>query len=192
MIPMRRLVAALLVATATSLGACGGEEDPPAGENLIDAETADAVEQNTVELGGIRYRVVMFRQINPRLPADTALYEGPLPQEGAGVFAAFLRACNPSDEPRTPTTLIDLEDAFGRDYPRLEEAETAAFAYDPEPLAPDDCIPPDDGAADRAFPGAVILFRVPFENLGRRPFVLELRDPDAQGADALRRIELDL
>lgn len=190
MISIRSLTA-LLVIVAAAVAACAEEET--AGEKPLDYEDAiEAREHNTVDLNGIRYRVVMFRQINPRLASDGALYEGPLPEEGVGVYAAFLRACNDSDERRTPTSEVKLEDAFGESYPRLRAVSDEAFDYEPEPLRPDNCLPPDDGAADRAFPGAAILFAIPFDDLGNRPFILELQDRGEAGRLETRRIEVDL
>ncbi len=185
-----RLILAAMLTLTGALAACGDSNE--AGENLIDAEAVDAREHNSVELDGILYRVVMFRQLNPRIPPDRALYQGPLPNGDAGIFAAFIRACNTSDDRRLPTKRIHLETAFGERYRPLESATEPSLAYEPPALAPDDCIPASDGVADRAFPGAAILFRVPFEQLGNRPFVLELRDRDARGESAVRRIELDV
>lgn len=187
----RPIVAALLLAAVALLGACG--EDETAGDRPVDREEAiEAREHNIVELNGIRYRIVMFRQINPRLASDAALYDGPPLEEDVGVFAAFLRACNTSDERTTPTNDVTLEDAFGQSYRRLQTVSDEAFDYDPEPLRPDLCLPPSDGAADRAFPGAALLFAVPFDQLGNRPFVLELKDRNERGDVETRRVELDL
>lgn len=181
---IRAMCTATAVAAALLSGCGAGEEEeaqPP--DNAVQAQ-----EQNTVELGGIRYRVTIFRQLNPRIAPDQALYDGPLPRGNRGVYAAFLHACNVSDETRRPAQEVRLEDAFGKSYPQLEAASTSSFAYQPSRLRPDECVPSRDTAADRAFPGAAVLFAVPFDDLGNRPFVLELRDSDA----GMRRIQLDL
>lgn len=115
----------------------------------------------------------------------------PPPEEGTGIYAAFIRACNRSDEPRTPTGLIDLEDAFGESYPQLEAASDAPFEYEPRRLQPDACLPRRGGATARAYPGAVILYSVPFDERGNRPFVLEFHDPEAD-RPGFRRVALDL
>lgn len=191
MIAMRPIIAAFLLAAAALASGCG--EDETAGDVPVDYEEAiEAREHNLVEMNGIRYRVVMFRQINPRLASDGALYEGPPPEEGVGVFAAFLRACNTADERERPTNDVTLEDAFGESYPRLPTVSDEAFDYDPQLLRPDQCLPPSDGSADRAFPGAVLLFSVPFDRLRNRPFVLQLQDRDERGRVETRRVELDL
>ncbi len=191
MIAMRPIAAAFVLAVAALVSACG--EDETAGDRPVDYEEAiEAREHNIVELNGIRYRIVMFRQINPRLASDGALYEGPPPEGDVGVFAAFLRACNTADVRTMPTNDVTLEDAFGEAYPRLPAVSDEAFDYDPRPLRPDLCLPPSDGAADRAFPGAVLLFAVPFDRLSNRPFVLQLQDRNERGDVETRRVELDL
>ncbi len=91
-----------------------------------------------------------------------------------------------SEGPRRPAECIHLEDAFGDSYPRLEAASASAYAYDAASLRPGECLPSEGSVADRALPGAAVLFRIPFDRLGNRPFVLELRD------GGVRRIELDV
>lgn len=186
MTALRPLIAALVVAAAVAVTGCG-EEEPAAPENAIEAQ-----EDNSVELNGITYRVALFRKINPRLPSDGALYEGPIPEGDTGVYAVFLNACNDSEERRAPTNEVQLEDAFGEKFPRLQAVSDEALDYDPEPLRPDVCLPQEGGAADRAFPGAAILFEVPNGKLSNRPFVFELQDRDDQGAVVTRRLQVDL
>ena len=177
--------AALL--TAVLLTGCGEEEAEPAAATAAPkSEAVEAHEQNAVELDGIRYRVMIFRQLNPRIAPDKALYDGSRPEGDRGIYAAFLEACNVSEEAERPAERIRLEDAFGESYPRLKTASATTYDYEPVRLRPGECLPSDDSAADRAFPGAAALFAIPFDRLGNRPFVLELHD------GAVRRIELDL
>ena len=185
---IRALCAAALAAAV--LSGCGAEE--PAGGDSAEGEAVEAQEQNTVELAGVRYRVKIFRQLNPRIAPDRALYEGPAGTGERAIFAAFLEACNVSDETQQPTTRIRLEDAFGESYARLQARSRSGFDYEPRRLGPGDCLPPADSAADRAFPGAAVLFGIPFDRLGNRPFVLELRDREAATGSVVRRIELDV
>jgi len=108
---------------------------------------------------------------------------------GEGVYAAFLRACNVSDDTRHPTERVHLEDAFGQVCAPIDLGKGNRFAYEPRPLQPDACIPAPDTAAARTFDGATLAFAVPFDQLGERAFILELRAP---GGDGPARIELDL
>ena len=180
-----RALSTAAVLAAALLTGCGEQE--PAAETAAASDGAvEAHEQNAVELDGIRYRVVIFRQLNPRIAPDKALHDGPRPEGDSGIFAAFIEACNVSDETRRPAGRVRLEDAFGQSYPRLKAASATSYDYDAASLRPGECLPSADSAAERAFPGAAVLFRIPFDRLGNRPFVLELRDR------GVRRIELDV
>lgn len=179
---MRLLTAALLlVALSLSFAACGEERE----DNAV-----EAMERSVFELGGLNYRVAMFRQLNPRLPPDRALYDGRLGAR-VGLFAAFLIACNESGEPRRPSAAVQLEDAFGEVYPQVAPLEDNPLLYSPEPVQPGRCLPAEDGTADRALPGAAVLFKVPFDALSNRPFVLELRAGEG-GETTAKRVQLDL
>ena len=179
---MRKVCTAILLAAA--LAGCGEEE---AAETVDSSPSAiEAHEQNAVELDGVRYRVMIFRQLNPRIAPDQVLYDGTPPEGDSGIFAAFLEACNVSGRTQRTAPVIRLEDAFGERHERLDAGSRPAYGYKATRLSPGECMPFDDSAADRAFPGAAVLFRVPFEQLGNRPFVLELRDR------GVRRIELDV
>ena len=179
---IRCLCTAALLAAA--LAGCGEEEPAETASGSEDA--VEATEQNTVELDGVRYRVVIFRQLNPRIAPDEALYEGAARGGDSGIFAAFIQACNVSEETQRPAERIRLEDAFGESFRRLELASTSAYDFDAARLRPDECVPAEDTVTNRALPGAAVLFEVPFDKLGNRPFVLELRD------HGVRRIEVDV
>jgi len=133
---------------------------------------------------------VKFRQLNPRIAPDRALFEGRLGGR-VGLFAAFLIACNEGGEPRTPTSTIQLEDAFGESYPQVAQLDDNPLLYSPEPLEPGRCVPVRDGTADRALSGAAVLFKVPVGALSNRPFVLEFRGREG-GKTEVERIKLDL
>jgi hypothetical protein len=180
MIALRLLI--VLVAGLVAVG-CGEEE---AADNAVEAD-----EQNTVRLDGLRYRVNLFRQLNPAVEPDEAIYGGPRPGEGEGLYAAFLRVCNPSGSEQSPTGDVVLEDAFGQTFEPLELEDDNAFAYRPRAIAPDRCLPDPDSAAARTADGMALVFRVPFDSAAERPLVLELRG--AGDGDAGRaRIILDL
>jgi len=177
-------VVLLALAIGVVIAGCGGDEPE---SNLVEAREA-----NSVELGGMRYRIVIFRQLNPRIAPDRALWEGPLPGKDRGLFAAFLQVCNISDRERVPTPAIHLEDAFGQVYQPLGLAPANELAYRPRPLGPGRCLPPEESVASRALPGSAIVFAVPFSELGERPFILELRGVVEDGPTPIRRVQLDL
>lgn len=174
----------LLIAAALALAGCGNE----AGDNAV-----EATEQNTVALGGIDYRVVRFRQLNPRIPPDSTMVAGlPLPGEGRAYYAAFITACNRSGSTRTPTSRIHLEDAFGQRFAPLAGMKDGVFAYRARPLRPGACLPVEDSPADRALDGAVLAFDLAVETARKRPLILELeRRPGGTGR-AAARVQLDL
>jgi len=181
---VRNLVVVLLaLAIGVVVAGCGEEAE----SNLVEAR-----ETNSIELGGVRYRIVTFRQLNPRIPPDQALWEGPLPGKDRGLFAAFVQACNITDREQVPTPAIHLEDAFGQVYRPLGLAPGKELAYRPRPLEPGRCLPSDESVASRALPGSAIVFAVPFSQLGERPFVLELRGTVEGGPAPIRRVQLDL
>jgi hypothetical protein len=165
--------------------------DPIASRPGENAEGAiqPAAEGNTVDLGAIEYRVTMFRQINPRIPPDQALIEAP-PDDGHAYYAAFIAACNTGAVLATTTSRIHLENAFGAVYRPVAVTPSNELWYRSTALEPDECLPAEDGVADSSLPGAALVFEVPIDDLSERPFILELRGPDA-GSD-VRRVELDL
>lgn len=174
---MRRWLTLSTLLLAAALAGCGGDDR---------ATAVEARETNTATLGDFRYRVTMFRQLNPRTPPDNAVYDAEVPP-GKAVVAAFLRACNASDEPAAPTDDIHLENAFGKTYTPVALSDDNPFSYDAEPVGDGDCRPSDGSAADQALPGSALVFEVPLADLRERPFVLEIADGTGE-----RRIKLDL
>jgi hypothetical protein len=174
----------LLIAAVLALAGCGNEAE----DNAV-----EATEQNTVALGGIDYRVVRFRQLNPRIPHDRTLVAGlPSPGEGRAYYAAFITACNRSGTTRTPTSRIHLEDAFGTRFAPLAAIKDGVFAYRARPLRPGACLPVEDSPADRALDGAVLAFDVPVETAQKRPLILELERSAGGTGRAAARVQLDL
>jgi hypothetical protein len=170
----------LLTLCACLLVACGDEETQR-------APAVEAQEGNTAQLGGIGYRVVLFRQLNPETAGDQALVEDVRAGEGRGLFAAFVEACNWSDNRATPTGDIVLEDAFGATFEPIAEGLEDALTYQPRSLEPEECVPARGNTADRTFDGGAVVFDAPLDITQERPLVLEIRD----GGDELR-IVLDL
>ena len=170
-------VAAAVIATALLIG-CGETEAPA--DNSVEAR-----EQNTVELGGVRYQVVSFRELNVNTEPDDALWEGPPPREGRGLYAVVVRACAAGDRTVTTTSPLALEDAFGERF-RPRRAQTSdTFESRPVELAPAECSPQPNSAADRTWDGRVLVFDVPFGSTAERPMVLDI-------AGGRARVQLDL
>ena len=175
---MGRLLPLALVLSACLAVACGGQE--------VERNAAvDARAGNEAVVGGVAYRVVLFRQLNPRA-ADDVLVESVETDAQHGLFAAFLYACNRTDEPLEPTSEIVLEDAFGDTYEPLSQGLERSLAYTPKRLEPDECIP-GNGSGDGVFDGAALVFELPYDITQERPLILEIRQ-----AGESARLTLDL
>lgn len=180
MIASPRLLLAVLAAAALLAG-CGGDEP--------DDSAIEATEQNTVELAGVDYRVVLFRQLSPGTPPDDALWEGEPPPPGKGLYLAVVRACATGDGPARTSGDVRLEDAFGQRFEPRPAGTADEFEYSATELEPGECTPAAGSAADRTFDGGALVFDVPFDSTSERPLVLEIGDP---GGSATARIQLDL
>jgi hypothetical protein len=168
------------LAAAAVLAGCGG--DAPA-DNAV-----EATEQNVVELGGVRYRVVRFRQLNPSGAPDDALWQGERPAAGSGLYMAVVRACA-IDEGAEVSDEILLEDAFGQRFQPRPEGTADEFELEAGKLDAGECTPTAGSAADRTFDGGALVFEVPFSATSERPLVLEIGAPDGSGS---ARIQVDL
>jgi hypothetical protein len=179
--PSGRVPALLVLLALAVVGSgCGdGNED-----NAVEAR-----EQNRVELAGVRYRVVIFRELNPYASPDDALWTGEPPAEGTGLYAVVLRACGAGDGPAQATGEVHLEDAFGQRFEPRAAGTADPYEYQSRTLEPGECLPGEDDPADDTFGGAALVFAVPFNAAQERPLVLVLGDPTS-GETA--RVQLDL
>ena len=177
---MVRIVLAVLILAAAVLVGCG--EEKPA-DNAVEAQ-----EQNTVELAGVRYRVVLFRELNVNIAPADALWNGEPPAPGSGLYGVVLQACAPDEATARTTAEIRLEDAFGQRFSARPADTKDKFEYAAIELEPGECLPAPDSLAERTFGGAVLVFELPFASIDR-PMILEIANP-AGGAPA--RIQLDL
>jgi len=167
-----RLLASLLVlAACAGLAACGDEEpgvDEPAREGLA------------LELDGVDYNVFITRQLNPRVPPDGAYVTDEAPA-GETLYGVFIQVCNHSDEPReTISEFVVLDNQDNRFEPE-ELPEDNEFAYAPQTLDPDECIP-EAGSVAQLGPtaGTMLLFQLPLENTENRPLELEIESDSGE------------
>jgi len=170
--------AVCLAALVLSVAGCGSAPR----DNAVEAQ-----EQNTVELGGVSYRAMLFRELNGTLSPDDTVLTGPPAGPDRGFYGLFLRVCNRSGQRRITTSDVHVEDAFGTVFPPRPILTADEVQYRPAPLESGECLPGDGTAAERLLDGAALVFAIPFDKLGARPFVLELRD-----RGETRRIQLDL
>jgi hypothetical protein len=175
---MRRSLTVILLAALVA--AC----DEESGDSAVEAR-----EQNVVRIDGLAYRVVLFRELNPRIEPDRSLVEGARPGPDEGLYAAILHVCNEGEVPARPTGDIVLEDAFGQVFHPLRPAVDPELTYHPRDLDPDECLPVPGSTADTSFDGAAVVYEVPFDAVQRRPMVLEIRP---RGGGEPSRVQLDL
>lgn len=177
-------VAALLLLLAGA--GCGGEQD----------EDAPRTEAQSVVVGGLVYRAPMFRQLNPRVAPDRALFAQARdadPAKDELLFGAFVQICNETDRRQRVPEGFRVVDAFGESYAPERGMVAGAFALQAgTTLAPGACVPERGGVADQAaVPGAVLVFTLPRGALRDRPLYLVLPS-DVAGDRPPPRILLDL
>jgi hypothetical protein len=170
--PRLPVVACLLaLAAPLALAACGEEHpgiDEPAREGLA------------VEMQGIDYNVFITRQLNPRVPPDMA-YVTEEPPAGETLYGVFIEVCNTSDETHESASEFLVKDNQENTFEPEALPEDNAFAYSPQTLDPDECIP-EAGSVAQLGPteGAMLLFQLPLENTENRPLELEIEGEDGE------------
>ena len=184
MSPTRKLFAILLAGAALLAAGCGDEEEgEPIREGLAH------------ELAGLEYNVFITRQLNLSLPEDGAYYEGPAAPVGSALYGVFIEVCNRSDEPHQAVDHFRVKDTQGAEFEPVELPEDNTFAYHPEVLQPEQCIPAR-GSIPQLGPtgGAMLLFELPQEATENRPLELEISGPfDAlEGERESIAVELDI
>jgi hypothetical protein len=182
---LRLLVASLGLLAVVALAACGGDGD---GEAVAEPKT----EAQTVKVGGLRYRAVLFRQVNPQSRTDGRLFDEPVNGRDGLWFGAYITICNESRTAQTSPEGFRLVDAFGRTFSPREEVADDTLAYEPTRLEPGECLPQPGGFADRVTGGAVLLFQIPRGTLQDRPLFLRLPPSTAPRGGRPPRIALDV
>src|SRR5438046_395948 len=84
-------VCLLSLVAVIGLSACGNQKEPgvdePAREGLF------------IKIGGVDYNVYLTRELNLRIPPDSAYYHGKPAAKGHALYGVFLKTCNTSDKP---------------------------------------------------------------------------------------------
>jgi len=184
-----------ILTVALALGACGNKDtsgeqgnDNASGASGLDPATAgeEAVpEGGYATIGGLKYQVQQSRELNPRDPDDRANLIGlagnstdPPPKETW--FGVWMRVQNDAEAGRPLPTARDfvMEDTQGTQWRPIPLGPDNVFAYRPLPLGPTEVLPGGaTPAGESTIQGALLLFRVPFENLQNRPLVLRVTNP---------------
>ena len=192
---IKRKLRALAVACAGTNGdpelreLCFEDEGPvpPEGEG-VQADEFSRIE-GPVVVGDIRYRPIIARQLNPRIPPDAETVGGRRPDGRELFFGVVVEACNTAERPVRTTDRIELVSAFGAEEAPVDLARDNPFAYRPQTIEPSECVPQPDSVAERTLGGKLLLFEIPRERLEERPVVLRITS-----ADGLERatVQLDL
>jgi len=175
--PRRLLVLLCLALAAAAFAACGEADvkqgvDEPAREGLA------------LPLDGIDYNVFITRELNTRIPPDDAYVPpGTEAKRGESLYGVFLQACNREGGAHQSADRFKIVDNQGNEFEPEPLPEDNHFAYHPQQLEKDECIP-EAGSVAQLGPtaGSMLLFRVPLANTEYRPLELEIQ---GQGEDHL-------
>lgn len=182
---LRRLVAttALAVAAATTLAACGGNDNPHNG-------TTEGVYVTT---GDLKYQVQISRQLNPHDFEDRDYLSG---MSGAASrlapnqdwFGVFLRVFNKSNGAHPSAQQFFIKDTTGRRFDPV--AVKNPVGYRALVVQPGDSIPvPGSQARENPTQGGLILFKIPVASFANRPLILHILPPQG-GQEAT--VDLDV
>lgn len=119
-------------------------------------------------VGGLEYRAVLGRRIDPANPVDARIVKGlpigdrKLPR-GRVLYGAFVSVANGSHRTLPSAARIDLRDDSLHVYRPLRLPQANRFAYRPGRLAPGTELPRHGtpAADDLAAGGRLLLYRVP-------------------------------
>jgi hypothetical protein len=178
---------ALSLALAGGLAACGADHesigvDEPAREGLA------------IDIGGLDYNVFITRQLNLAITPDKDLYEGEPAKPGNTLYGVFVQVCNEGEEAVESTGEFVVRDSQGNEFEPVELPDDNAFAYHPERLAKQECIPEAGSVAQQGpTAGSMLLFDFPLENTENRPLELEVTSPGTPERESeTKRFFLDL
>ena len=183
-----RLVAiAACAACLIALGSCSNKK--PEDELGKDEAVREGL---ALDLDGVAYNVFITRELNFKITPDQAYYRGPGPKKGETFYGVFLEVCNSSEpeKPRQTARHFTIRDNQGTEFEPIPLPKDNQFAYNPEVLAPEECIPHAGSVADQGpTGGSLLLFKLPLAATENRPLELEI-----QGAlpTEKRQVELDI
>jgi hypothetical protein len=173
---LRRLAVTTVaaIAAATSLAACGAEEE------VHSAKTEGVY----VTTGDLAYQVQISRQLNPTDFEDRDYLKGvPGGPEGLAKgeewFAVFVRVFNRSDQPHPSASRFVIRDTTGEEFPQVPlDLGANSAAYAPATVNPGDQIPvPGSLARENDAQGGLVLFKVPPAAYANRPLELHIAPP---------------
>ncbi|HEX2232037.1 MAG TPA: hypothetical protein VHG69_01595 [Thermoleophilaceae bacterium] len=189
MVLLRSVAACALAATACLLLAACGKPSEEAG---IEEPAREGL---AIPIGRAYYNVFQTRQLNLETVPDRDYYLGETPPRDETLYGVFIQVCNEGEEPVETAEHFVVTDNQGTEFEPVELPEDNVFAYQPQRLDPDQCIPQVGSVAQQGPTGAsMLLFRLPLDATENRPLELEVQAPfdPSTGKRETRKFELDI
>jgi hypothetical protein len=172
------LLAAVALAAALTLVACGGTGEKPSAHGES--------EGSYVQAGPLIYQVQMSRELNPANVEDAEYLQGlsaGAPAQGEEWFGVWLRVQNDTDQAHVSASDFKIVDTTGAEYSPIALPATNPFSYQAvsvrsndvfAPVQPD----PESGAGMGPINGSMVLFKLRTDVYANRPLELEIAPPD--------------
>ncbi|WP_205697420.1 hypothetical protein [Conexibacter sp. SYSU D00693] len=184
----RLAVTAVCALSITGLAACGEEHEVKKGES----------EGIYVTVDHLKYQVQISRILNQTDAEDRSYIEalGATADKDLGPgeewFGVFLRVENEGDDAQVSSRDIRIEDTTGAEFEPLPlDGDSTPLAYFPANLEPTQEIPSVGSIAQTTTTaGALLLFKLPRQNLENRPLELIIKGEGAPADEA--RVDLDV
>jgi hypothetical protein len=158
------LACAIALAAAVAIAGCGPEEEAHR-EGLA------------LELEGVTYNVFITRQLNLEDVEDRGYAKLPPAPPGSTYYGVFLEACNVSEEVLETAADFRVVDTQENVFEPVDLEPDNAFAYRPQALEPEECLPETGSLASQGpTGGALLVFEIPLESAENRPLELEIFD----------------
>jgi hypothetical protein len=170
--PRRLLMLLCLAVIAAGAAGCGTKDT----EQGVDEAAREGL---ALPLDGIDYNVFITRELNPRITPDKSYVQpGTSPDATHTLYGVFLQACNRGKESSQAAERFKIVDSQGNEFEPEPLPESNEFSYQPQVLAPHECIP-EIGSVAQLGPtaGSMLLFRLPLANTEYRPLELEIEGP---------------
>ena len=147
-----------------------------------------------VDVGELDYQVQISRQLNPSVAPDKGYFSG-LPDyvgeltEDEVWFGVSVRVQNQTDEPHESTDEFTIEETTGETFTPIEmDEEDNPLSYTAKEIPPHSTYPDtDELAGDSPTQGGMLLFKIPYSQLGNRPLVFKI---EGDGDEAT--VDLDI
>jgi hypothetical protein len=172
--PRSLVAAALVLAAALALAACG---------NKPETRTEGATEGIYLNVGPLVYQVQISRQLNPRDIEDSTYLQGLRPAQQVLTnrqtwFGVFIRVANETNRPHPSAGRFAIVDTQDDVYSPVPQAPANHFTYQPRVLAGGQVLPqPNSVAGEGVIQGSLLLFKLPLTTLDNRPLDFIVTDP---------------